>query len=315
MTAVVSRGFRLPGVTRATRDDDGFSLVEVVLSMVLLTLLLTSAGVMFIGGIKHGAGLQRRQTAVVLAQQAIEAARAVSAVPDAQGCVKLLQGRTQALVDAQWSNAPSGVTSVTDEAWMPSGCSGSIVLPLQGAVAGMGAVTDPVVVGGQSYTLTTYVGTCRLTAARTACLQAAAVPGGTSTLYRIVARVTWSGPGCETAPCAYSTSTLVDSSPDPVFNNRSAAAPVAIADSVCLAGGGAGTMNLISNDTGALGRNPVTIVAGPTKGTLGSTISTGIGSYTPNTGATGTDTFTYYDTDINGVLTSTVTVTVTIGGC
>jgi prepilin-type N-terminal cleavage/methylation domain-containing protein len=315
MTAVVSRGSRLPGVVRAGRDDAGFTLVEVVISMVLLTIMLTSAGVMFIGGIKHGAGLQRRQTAVVLAQQAIEGARAVSATDDAQGCVKLLQGRTRALVDTQWSTAPSGVTSVTDEAWMPTGCGGPIVLPLQGAVAGIGAVTDPVVVGGQPYTLTTYVGTCVLTAARNACLKAAAVPAGTTTMYRVVTRVTWSGTGCDTGTCAYSTSTLVESSPDPVFNNRGAAAPVATADSVCLASGGPGTLNLVSNDTGALGRNPVTIVAAPTKGTLGPTISTGIGSYRPNAGATGTDTFTYYDTDINGVLTSTVTVTVTIGGC
>jgi prepilin-type N-terminal cleavage/methylation domain-containing protein len=315
MTAVVSTRFRLPGVVRAGGDDGGFTLVEVVIAMVLLTLLLTSAGVLFIGGLKHGAGLQRRQTAVVLAQQAIEAARAVSAVADAQGCVKLLQGRTKALVDAQWSTAPTGVTSVTDEAWMPTGCSGSIVLPLQGAVAGMGTVTDPVVVGGQPYTLTTYVGTCVLTATRDACLRDAAVPAGTTTMYRVVTRVTWSGTGCDTSTCTYSTSTLFESSPDPVFNIRGAAAPVATADSVCLASGGPGTLNLVSNDTGALGPNPVTIVAAPTKGTLGSTISTGIGGYKPNSGATGTDTFTYYDTDVNGVLTSTVTVTVTIGGC
>jgi prepilin-type N-terminal cleavage/methylation domain-containing protein len=315
MTTVASGRSRTPGVVRVRRDDAGFSLVEVVIAMVLLTLLMTSAGTMFVGGVKHGAGLQRRQTAVVLAQQAIEAARAVSANADAQGCVKLLQGRTKALVDTQWSGAPSGVTSVTDEAWMPTGCSGSVVLPLQGAVAGIGVVTDPVVLSGQAYTITTYVGTCVLTAARNACLRAASVSSGTATLYRIVARVTWSGTGCDTGPCVYSTSTLVDSAPDPVFNNRAAAAPVTTADSVCLAGGGAGTVNLISNDTGALGRNPVTIVAAPAKGTLGPTISTGIGSYTPNSGATGADTFTYYDTDVNGVLSSTVTVTVTIGGC
>jgi hypothetical protein len=207
------------------------------------------------------------------------------------------------------------VTSVTDEAWTPSLCGGPIVLPLQGAVAGVGAVTNPVVLGGQPYTITTYVGTCVLTAAADACLRSAAVPGGTVTMYRIVARVTWSGTDCDTAPCVYSASTLVESSPDPVFNIRGVAGPVATADSVCLASGGPGTLNLISNDTGALGRNPVTIVAAPAKGTLGSAISTGIGSYRPNAGATGTDSFTYYDTDVNGVLSATVTVTITLGGC
>ncbi len=299
----------------AEQDEAGFTLVEVVISMVLLSILLSSVAVLFIGGIKHGAGLQKRQTAVVLAQQAIESARAVTATADSQGCVKLLQGRTKALIDAQWSTAPSGVTSVTDEAWTPTGCSGPIILPLQGAVAGLGSVSDPVVVGGQSYTLTTYVGTCVLTAARDACLQATAVPGGTTTMYRIVARVTWTGTGCDAGTCAYSTSTLVDSSPDPVFNVRGASAPVAAADTVCLAGGSPGTINVLSNDTGALGPRPVTVVSAPSKGTLSSTISTGIGGYTPQTGATGTDTFSYYDTDVNGLLTSTVTVTITIGGC
>jgi prepilin-type N-terminal cleavage/methylation domain-containing protein len=315
MTALASSGCRVPGTSRVRRDDAAFTLVEVMISMVLLTLLLSSVGVLFVGGIKHEAGLQHRQTAVVLAQEAIEAARAVSPAADAQGCVKLLQGRTKALVDAQWSDAPSGVTSATDEAWMPSGCTGAVILPLQGAVAGMGSVTDPVLVGGQPYTVTTYVGTCVLTAARDACLRAADVPGGATTMYRVVTRVTWTGTGCDTGPCTYSTSTLVDSSPDPVFNVRGAAAPVATADTVCLAGGGPGTLDVLSNDTGALGKNPVTVVAAPTKGTLGSTISTGIGGYTPQTGATGTDTFTYYDTDVNGEMSSTVTVTITIGGC
>lgn len=316
MTSVASRGPRLPGVPCVRPEDDGgFTLVEVVIGMVLLTLLLSSAGVLFVGGIRHGAGLQRRQTAVILAQQAMEAARAVSATPDAQGCVKLLQGRTKTLVDAQWATAPGGVTSVTDEAWTPSSCAGAIVLPLQGAVAGLGAVTNPVVVGGQSYTVTTYVGTCVLTTARDACLRAVDVPTGTTTMYRVVARVTWSGVGCDTGPCAYSTSTLVDTSPDPVFNVRGAAAPVAAADSFCIASGSAGTINIVSNDTGALGRTPVTVVTPPSKGTLGSTIATGIAGYTPGPTATGTDTFTYFDTDVNGLLSSTVTVTITIGGC
>ena len=59
----------------------------------------------------------------------------------------------------------------------------------------------------------------------------------------------------------------------------------------------------------------VTIVNAPHKGTLGATISSGISSYTPQGGASGTDTFTYYLTDVNGLLSSTVTVTITIGGC
>jgi prepilin-type N-terminal cleavage/methylation domain-containing protein len=301
---------RRSGVARPL--DDGFTLVEVVIALGLLSTLLAAVGTLFVGGVKNGAALQRRQAAVSIAQQALEAARAVSATPS-QGCSKLLQGRTQAAVDAQWASAPSAITSVTDEAWTPSVCAGSIVLPLQGLPAGAGTVTDPVVLGGQSYTVGNFIGTCVLTAAKDNCLRSSAVPGGSPTLYRIVARVTWSGSGCSTAPCEYSASTLVDPSTDPVFNVRGAAAPVAVTDTVCLPSGGPGTINVISNDTGSLGSSPVTIVSQPQKGALGSSITSGIGSYTPQSGATGNDTFTYYLTDVNGLISSTVTVT--IGGC
>ncbi|MGZ4612018.1 MAG: Ig-like domain-containing protein [Kineosporiaceae bacterium] len=300
---------------RCGRSDAGFTLVEVVVALVLLSILLASVGVLFVGGLRNSATLQRRQSAVNIAQQALEAARAVSTTPDQNGCTKLLQGRAKATVDVQWAAAPSAVTNVTDEAWSPAGCSGTIVLPLQGLPGALGTVTDPVIVGGQSYTVSTYIGTCVLTAARDSCLRSSAVPGGTSTMYRIVARATWSGSGCSTALCEYSASTLVDASADPVFNVRGAAGPAAVGDTVCLASGGPGTINIIANDTGSLGSSPVTIVTAPHKGTLGWSITSGIGAYTPQSGATGTDTFTYYDTDVNGLISGTVTVTITIGGC
>jgi type II secretory pathway pseudopilin PulG len=306
-------GYRRSGATCVR--DDGFTLVEVVIALGLLSTLLAVVGILFVGGVKNGASLQRRQAAVSIAQQALEAARAVSPTPDQSGCSKLLQGRTQAGVDAQWASAPSAITSGTDEAWSPGSCAGATVLPLQGLPGGVGTVTDPVVQGGQSYTVRTYIGTCVLTAAKDQCVRSAAVPGGSPTLYRIVVRITWSGTGCSTAVCEYSASTLVDPSTDPVFNEGGATGPVAVADTVCLASGGPGTINILSNDTGSLGATPVTIINAPQKGTLGSSISSGIGSYTPNTGATGNDTFTYYDTDVNGLISSAVTVTITIGGC
>ena len=307
--------------TRCGRDtvrpgrDDGFTLVEVVVALGLLSVLLAAVGVLFVGGLRHGATLQRRQSAVSVAAQALEAARAVSTTADGNGCTKLMQGRTKATVDVQWAAAPGAVTTVTDEAWTPAACSGTIVLPLQGLPGALGTVTNPVTVGGQSYAVSTYIGTCVLTAAQDNCLRSASVPGGTTTMYRIVARVTWSGSGCDTTLCEYSASTLVDKSTDPVFNVRGAAAPVAVADTVCLASGGPGTINIVANDSGSLGSSPVTVVTPPAKGTLGWSISTGIGAYTPQSGATGTDTFTYYDTDVNGLISGTVTVTIRIGGC
>jgi prepilin-type N-terminal cleavage/methylation domain-containing protein len=297
------------------RPDDGFSLVEVVIAVVLLSSLMAALAVLFVGGVKHMGALQRRQVAVQVAAQALEAVRAVSAIPGQGGCVKLLQGRGQMAADAQWADAPTGFTGITDEVWTSNLCSGAIIVPWQGVPAATGTVTDPVVVGGQSYTVQTYIGTCVLSAGRSSCLRSADVPAGGPTMYRVLVQVDWTGAGCRPGTCSYTASTLIDTSADPTFNVRGSAAPVAVADTVCLPSGGAGTINIVANDTGSLGSSSVTIVSSPHKGTLASSIASGVGGYTPSAGASGTDSFTYYVTDVNGLISGTTTATLTLGGC
>jgi prepilin-type N-terminal cleavage/methylation domain-containing protein len=299
---------------RRDRDDAGFTLVEVVIAVVLLSVIMSALAAMFTRGMQHLTGLQRRQAAVQVAAQALEAVRAVSATPGQGGCVKLLQGRDQMGADAQWDAASTDFTSITDEVWTSNLCPGAIVIPWQGLPAATGTVLDPVVIGSQAYTVQTVIGTCVLNAARTSCVKAASVPGGGPTLYRVLAQVDWTGVGCAPS-CTYSASTLIDPSSDPTFNVRGSAAPVAVADAVCLPSGSAGTIDIVANDTGSLGSTPVTIVSPPGKGTLASSITSGVGGYRPNAGATGTDTFTYTVTDVNGQISPAATVTLTLGGC
>src|SRR3954451_1693812 len=106
------------------RDDVGFTLIETILSLVLLALVLGSMAGLLLGGVGNAAGLQRRQAAVTLAAQALEAARALSVVADQNSCVKLLQGRDQTSVDQQWDLAPASYAAVTDEAWASNLCAG-----------------------------------------------------------------------------------------------------------------------------------------------------------------------------------------------
>lgn len=299
----------------AGRDDGGFTLVEAVVATVLLSVIMSSMAALFVKGSEQSNDLRRRQAAVTLAQQALEAARAASPVPDAAGCVQLLQGRTAALVAAQWATAPVSVTSITDSASAPPTCTGPLTVPLQGVAGPAGTATDPVLLQNLPYTVQTFIGTCVLTTSRSSCLQAGAVPAGSPALYRVVARVTWTAPGCAPGPCEYSASTFVDPSPDPLFNVRGAAGPVAADDTACIASGTAGMLDLTGNDSGALGPTPVTVTRAPAKGTLSTGIASGIGSYTPAAGATGTDSFAYRLTDVNGLLSGTASVTVTLGGC
>jgi prepilin-type N-terminal cleavage/methylation domain-containing protein len=299
---------------RRRHGDEGFTLIEVVLSLVLLSTLMSSMAVLFVGGMQQLTGLQRRQAAVQVAAQALEAVRAVSTTPAENGCVKLLQGRGQVAADLQWAEAPAEFTTITDEVWTSNLCTGAIVVPWQGVPGPGGTVTDPVVLDGQSYTVRTYIGTCLLTAARDRCLRAADVPAGGPVMYRVLVDVDWTGVRCENG-CTYAASTLLDTNADPTFNVRGTAAPVAGADAVCLPSGGPGTINILANDTGSLGTAPVTVVTPPLKGTLAASVTSGVGGYTPSAGASGTDTFTYYLTDVNGQISSTVTVTLTLGGC
>jgi prepilin-type N-terminal cleavage/methylation domain-containing protein len=304
---------RAPDRARA-REDAGFTLIETILALVLLALVLSSMAGLLLGGMRNAAGLQRRQAAVTLAAQALEAARALTVVADQNSCVKLLQGRDQTSADQQWDIAPAGFTAVTDEAWTSNLCTGPVLLPLQGLPGAAGTSTDPAVVNGLSYTVRNFVGRCSLNAARAACVTSAAAPANAATLYRVLSLVTWSGIGCS-GTCQYSASTLLDPSADPLFNVRGATAPVAVPDTICLAGGAPGTIDIVANDTGSLGPSPVTVVSAPSKGTLAASISSGVGGYRPNAGATGTDTFTYYLSDVNGLVSSTVTVQVQLGGC
>ena len=314
----------MASLRRRRRTDGGFTLVEVVVAMVLMSITMAAVAVLFVGGIRNSAGLQRRQAAVVVAQQALEAVRAVPVTPEG-GCVKLLQGRVaggpdpQADVTQQWSNPPQGVSLA---GMTPAtGCPGSLVVPLTGIARSATSVLDPVTLNGLPYTVRTYIGQCRVTD-KAAILSALAATQDTCTtantgplLYRVLVAVTWTANGCA-AGCVFTAGTLVDPSTDPVYNVRAAGPPVANPDALCFRTGVPAAFSVVANDTGVLGKRPVTVVTPGAAGRVGSTIATGVATYRPPSTA-GTDSFTYKLTDVNGVVSSTVTVSITVtnGAC
>ena len=223
-----SRGAVPGGRPRALRqqapDDRGFTLLENVLAVVLVGLVLASAAVTFVGATNSAAALQRHQTAVRLAEQALAAVRAVpvSARPD--GCYPLLDGRTEAAVTAQWAGKPAAlVLDTTDRAVTPATCAGrAATVPLRGLRTGPAqTVADPVVVGGQRFTVQTFVGTCWLPRAGGVCVPAAAIATtDVSVLYRVVVAVSWAADrGCP-GGCLYSVETLRSPEIDPLFDAR-----------------------------------------------------------------------------------------------
>ncbi|WP_088316931.1 fibronectin type III domain-containing protein [Kineosporia sp. R_H_3] len=205
-------------------DDRGFTLLENVLAVVLVGLVLASASVTFVGSTRSAAALQRHQTAVRLAAQALGTAAAVPVTARGDGCVPLLDGRTASAVTQQWAAAPAGLDlAATDPATTPTDCaSRPALVPLTGLRSGTAqTVSDPVVVGGQQFTVRTYVGTCSLPVAGGACVAASGIGNvPATTVYRVVAAVSWAAArGCP-GGCLYTASTLRDASDDPLFEIR-----------------------------------------------------------------------------------------------
>jgi prepilin-type N-terminal cleavage/methylation domain-containing protein len=299
------------------RVERGFTLIEVVVATSILGALTASMALLFLTGIRSASQLQKRQVAISLATQAIELARAVPAQKDSLGCVPLLAGRGQSAVTTQWAAAPSEVVLTgTDAAWTPSTCSSAVAVPFAGLTS---AVTDdgstPAVTRDDTgYVVRTYIGTCALPLSGGSCANAAAVSVSSTTLYRLVVDVTWAGIGCSSTSCDYVLSTLRDPSADPVFNVRGALAPIAVADSYCTPASTPILLSLLVNDSGSLQTAPVTVVTTPGHGTLGSGISSGIATYSPVTGWTGVDSFSYQLTGVSGAQSGTVSVTITVGG-
>ncbi len=220
---------------RATRDEAGFSLVEVVVAVLLLALVTTAVLPFFLQGITKSSGLQQRQAAVAVANSAMEGARAVVATQQNLGSptspalvTGLVRGREQSAVTAQWSGLPPVVTAATTPRWDPDPASAppnpsadpptQQVIPLQR--------TDTV--SGVEYTSDVLIGTCwRLRADPSADCSASgpgAVPTGSIEMVRLVVITRWTSledrgtaSDCGAAGCSYRLVSLVDPTKDPTW--------------------------------------------------------------------------------------------------
>lgn len=206
--------------------DEGYTLVEVVVALVLVMILVISAAKVLMTATARAAVLQQQQTAPLVANQTMERVKAVTALPTASLVTGLVQGRSNDDVTAQW-NAAAGVpvvTSVLASAWPAAdpgaaGGSSGAVVPLQSLVT----------VGATTYTVATYLGVCDVphpaTAAASCTKQAedssAAAPAGYVRMVRALVEVSWTGrpgSGCPHNRCSYTISSLVDPSPDLTWN-------------------------------------------------------------------------------------------------
>lgn len=196
------------------RDDEGFTLVEVIVALTLLAIVASAALIFFVRGTSGIAVMQRKQSAVALANQATDLARSVKPSD-------LATGRSAALTLTQWaaSSAPDKALGypVSD-----SGTAPTTTLPF----------TTTSKVSNQTYAVATLVASCYRTRAdltNSGCTTVAGspttapatTPSGLLKMYRVTVEVTWNArgqaSGCVDGQCVYRVSTLIDPSLDPTW--------------------------------------------------------------------------------------------------
>lgn len=299
---------------RPRRDvDAGFTVIEVVVALMLLGVVAAAALAFFVRAMQNTSHLQRSQASVAVANQAMEAVRAVNprVVDPVSGTSGLLIGRTQAATDAAWAAAAVADTAQSNKVWDTAAASRpSVVIP----------VTKTTRVSDMTYKVTTLIGTCyRAKNASTtdqSCVKTNAT--GSVQLFRVTIVVTWTASkagACGTGGCEYKVSTLVDPTDDANWNLT--AKPVAYDDTISATAGDTTAMptDVLVNDViGAVTANPTTITVPPAFGTATVTTSgSGMGSITFVPGNASGETFLKYKLkDAAGRQSNEATIVITV---
>ncbi|GAA3440881.1 putative Ig domain-containing protein [Planomonospora venezuelensis] len=233
-------GSRNPGIPRG---DGGFTLIEVMVSMVVIGTVMAALTVFFTNSLTLTSQKRSEQMAVQLAGDAVERARAIKGSA-------LLAGRSETKSTEQWdavveadkikrSALRAGQSEIEIKSTEQPDVALAAVKPYLDT---MKRASDPVLttgdaaplptrpvavtVGGVEYEQHWYVGHCRqqgvsATGQTRACEDPGLPdpePGNVDVLFfRVVVAVTWDHRSCWGGRCAYVTSTLVSPATDPVF--------------------------------------------------------------------------------------------------
>ncbi|WP_380168490.1 Ig-like domain-containing protein [Jannaschia sp. R86511] len=296
---------------RRDRRDEGFTLIETVVAVMLMAIILAGVAGLLIRSTSSAAHLARTNVAAQLSDQQMELVRAVRPTETDPGASKLLDGRSQSAVEGQWADGPAELAG-TDPAWDTSP-SGTPAVPLRSEQT----------VDDQPYVLETYIGTCTQAQNPTTGVPvgpcATTVADGVLT-YRVLVRVSWERGGTETCgggDCEFLLTTLVNADGDFIFNTGAdVEGPSGAADDVSVAFNTvSASFNVLTNDSpgdNGFATNPVGVTQQPANGVLSASQATGTMTYTPNANYHGVDGFVYKLTDSSGLVSEEVFVTVTV---
>ena len=194
----------LPGGAR----DEGFTLVEVLVSLALMTITMTALTTFFVATGQAANQQSGRQVGAQLAQDAIEQARALKGSA-------IITGRAQCGGTNTCATPVAGVAPYLADVEEWDHPSGTAQLP---------TTPKTVTLNGLGFTENWYVGRCWQATAGGACLKAQST--GPTLMYRVIVAVAWSEKHCAASACSFVASTLINSaSASPLFNSNQAAQP------------------------------------------------------------------------------------------
>ncbi|BCJ42120.1 hypothetical protein GCM10010168_65020 [Actinoplanes ianthinogenes] len=211
------------------RMDEGFTLLEVLVSLAVISVAMAGLGMFFVNGALTAAQQRDQRYAVRLASNALEQVRAL------EGSA-LLDGRGQASVDQQWAALQSGPFQDKLKPYLTSMAQIGISGSTEGQNAALPTVPTTLTLGGISFQQSIVVGTCEVYVTRDDdCVKPLAATDpkrptdSTSILqyFRVVVLETWQHKSCTATggQCAYLASTLISSKKDDAKYSSTRAIP------------------------------------------------------------------------------------------
>jgi len=229
------------GVTGSLRDDEGFSVIEVMVSLTLLTVTMAAMGPFLVRSFLVVGQQRADQAAIELANSAVEQVRALKGRA-------LLSGRAEGKSTDQWQEAydtgpeviksylavpgraiPSKVNRklTMKLAWDPDPATN----PDAGEEAAISTLPQEMPLDKTFYTRSIFVGECNVYMMnlpgylRTSgdcvnpdiVLAPAVSDPRVLRFFRVVVLVTWTDKICDTGRCSRTASTLISRAPDPRF--------------------------------------------------------------------------------------------------
>ena len=231
MRSVPGEFARAAGQLRARvarlRADDGFTMVEMLMAIMILGIVMASFAMFFVRTVSATTQQTISQAAVQLADDAIERAKAVPG----SGAVT---GRDATSVTLQWSTADATAQSYRMSGTNPTGMHDATDASASsgaGATASLPTTPKSVTINNLVYKQNWFVGSCWEPVGGGTCSGASSTDASGNLLpayYKIVVEVTWPDKTCSGLTCSYFSTTLVSSvTSDPVFvANGVAQAPV-----------------------------------------------------------------------------------------